>query len=121
MGTSIMIVEDRESISSVVDEMLRGAGYDVVAKASSAAEAVELFDSARPDLVLMDLVLPDFSGLDAARRILSSHPGARIIAVTALSREGLRDECLDAGCRAFLTKPFRMKDLIGTIADVMAS
>jgi DNA-binding NarL/FixJ family response regulator len=120
MGKRIMIVEDRESITSVVDEILRSAGYDVVAKVSSAGEAVDSYESARPDLVLMDLVLPDFSGLEASKRILALHPDARIIAITALSREGIVDESLKIGCRRFLLKPFRMKDLIRTISEVLS-
>jgi two-component system chemotaxis response regulator CheY len=115
-----MIVEDKESITSVVEELLKGAGYDVVAKAVSGGEAVEFYEAARPDLVLMDLVLPDFSGLDASRKILSKHPEARIIAITALSREGIVDESLKTGCRAFLLKPFRMKDLMKTVSEVLS-
>lgn len=120
MGKRIMIVEDKESITSVVEELLRGAGYEVVAKASSAGAAVDLFESTRPDLVLMDLVLPDFSGLEASRTIIQKHPDARIVAITALSREGIVDECLKIGCKAFLLKPFRMKDLMRTITDVLS-
>jgi CheY-like chemotaxis protein len=120
MGKRIMIVEDRESITSVVDEILRSAGYDVVAKVSSAGEAVDMYESTCPDLVLMDLVLPDFSGLEASKRILALHPDARIIAITALSREGIVDESLKIGCRRFLLKPFRMKDLIRAISEVLS-
>jgi two-component system, chemotaxis family, chemotaxis protein CheY len=116
----IMIVEDREQILSIVEELLRSEGYDVVFTTNSGIEAIRGYKEKRPDLVLMDLILPDITGIEATRRILREDPEARIIAVTALSREGIVNECMKAGCKGFLLKPFRMRELMRSINEVLA-
>jgi len=121
VGPSILIVDDRDAISEVMVELLRSSGYDKVDRARSGSEALERFSDARPDLVLLDLVLPDMPGLVVAGNILDIDDHARIIAMSALSRDGLVDESLRAGCMRFLAKPFRTRELLRVIAEVLGS
>ena len=115
----ILIVEDRNSISDVIKDILVSKDFKVVGQAGTGREAIDLYEEHEPDLVLMDLLLPDMSGIEATREIVGKHPDARVIAVTALSREGVMEDCIKAGCRSFLVKPFRVKDLIDIVDEVL--
>ena len=120
MARTVMIVEDRESITTVMVEMLNVSGYEVVATAKNGSEALDKYSSSHPDLVLLDLVLPDISGLEVARMILEADRSARILVVTALSGEGMVKDCMDAGCRGFLLKPYRMVEMIRAIEKALS-
>ena len=114
----IMIVEDRESISGIIRDMLILNGFEVVAEASNGSEALRLFNEKRPGVVLMDLLLPDINGLEVTRRILEIEPSTKVIAITALAKEGLIEESLKAGCTRFIMKPFRMRELVEVIKEL---
>ncbi|MDG6223932.1 MAG: response regulator [Candidatus Thermoplasmatota archaeon] len=119
MGSSVMIVEDREAIASVMIEMLGISGYKVVATATNGIDALEMYRTHHPDIVLLDLVLPDISGLEVAKGILDMDGSARIVVVTALTGEGMLKDCLEAGCRGFLVKPYRMAELLKAIEKAL--
>ena len=113
--TSILIVDDRAEVIAVFRDFLEFEGYEVVGEAMSGEEAISLYKQTMPDVVLMDILMPGMSGHEAAREIIRIDPDARIIAVTAFGREGLREECIDAGCIGFVSKPFDMDDLLDAI------
>jgi len=118
MVESIMVVEDREPIAEVLRDMLMANGFSVVALATTGKEAVEMFTRERPGIVIMDLLLPDMSGLEVTTRLIEIDPSVKVIAITALSRDGLIEDALNAGCVRFMTKPFRIKELVGTIREI---
>lgn len=113
-----MVVEDREPIAEVLRDMLTANGFSVVALATTGKEAMEKFSEERPGIVLMDLLLPDMNGLEVTERLIEMDPSVRVIAITALSRDGLIEDALKAGCIRFIAKPFRMKELVGTIREI---
>ena len=115
---NILIVEDRESISGVISDMLNIQGMNVVGIASSVKEAFELFEESDPDLILMDILLPDGSGLDVAKEILKIKPETKIIAMSAMGDEDARSRSLESGCIEFLQKPFRMKEIVDLITSL---
>lgn len=114
----IMVVEDRDAIAEVLRDMLIVNGFSVVALATTGKEALEMFSRERPCIVLMDLLLPDMNGLEVTSKLLEMDPTVKVIAITALSRDGLMEDALKAGCVRFIAKPFRMKELISTIEEV---
>lgn len=120
MPVKVMIVEDRDIISHAITEMLTLSGYEVVATFEDGRSAIENYPLSNPDVVLMDLLLPDMSGLDATRRILELDPQAKLIAITAATKEGLKEECEAAGLKKLIRKPFRMKELLSTIEEVIS-
>ena len=115
----IMIVEDRNSISEIMRDILLSNDYKVIGPAETGQEAIEMYLEFKPDLVLMDILLPDMSGIEATKGIIKKEPDAKIIAITALPREGIMEDCIKAGCRGFIVKPFRVTELIGQIEEVM--
>ncbi|MBU7014359.1 MAG: response regulator [Theionarchaea archaeon] len=107
----VLIVDDRKEMLDVMEEVLKMRGDEVVARASTGEQAVELYDKTKPDLVLMDILLPDISGAEASRRIIEKDEKARILAISAFNKDKLEEDCLKAGCKAFLAKPFSVQQL----------
>ncbi|MBU7032391.1 MAG: response regulator [Theionarchaea archaeon] len=107
----ILIVDDRKEMLDVIEEVVRMRGDEVVAKASTGEQAVTLYQQVKPDIVLMDILLPDISGAEATRRIMEKDIHAKILAISAFNREKLETDCLKAGCKVFLAKPFSVNEL----------
>src|ERR1700710_2496855 len=110
----VLIAEDEALIRMDLAEMLREEGYDVVGEAGDGQEAVELAESLRPDLVIMDVKSPRRDGIDAAAEIASKRI-APIVILTAFSQRDLVERARDAGAMAYLVKPFNITDLIPAI------
>ena len=113
----ILVVEDNELNMKLLNDVLEAHGYEVMSTGRG-AEAVEWARQYLPDLILMDLQLPDLSGLDATRQ-LKADPGTRripVIAVTAFAMAGDEKRALEHGCDAYVAKPIILKDFLNLIA-----
>lgn len=110
----VLIAEDEALIRMDLAEMLREEGYEVVGEAGDGQEAVELAESLRPDLVIMDVKMPRRDGIDAAAEIATKRI-APILILTAFSQRELVERARDAGAMAYLVKPFSITDLIPAI------
>lgn len=110
----VLIAEDEALIRMDLAEMLREEGYDVVGEAGDGQEAVELAESLKPDLVIMDVKMPRRDGIDAAAEIAAKRI-APIVVLTAFSQRDLVEKARDAGAMAYLVKPFSASDLIPAI------
>ena len=110
----VLIAEDEALIRMDLAEMLREEGYEVVGEAGDGQEAVELAESLRPDLVIMDVKMPRRDGIDAAAEIAGKRI-APILVLTAFSQRELVERARDAGAMAYLVKPFSITDLIPAI------
>ncbi len=110
----VLIAEDEALIRLDLAEMLREEGYEVVGEAGDGQEAVELAESLKPDLVIMDVKMPRRDGIDAASEIASKRI-APIVILTAFSQRELVERARDAGAMAYLVKPFSITDLIPAI------
>ncbi|WP_422746506.1 ANTAR domain-containing response regulator [Mycobacterium sp. WMMD1722] len=110
----VLIAEDEALIRLDLAEMLRDEGYEIVGEAGDGQEAVELAESLRPDLVIMDVKMPRRDGIDAASEIAAKRI-APIVILTAFSQRELVERARDAGAMAYLVKPFNVQDLIPAI------
>src|ERR1700737_3511006 len=110
----VLVAEDEALIRLDLAEMLREEGYEVVGEAGDGQEAVDLADSLKPDLVIMDVKMPRRDGIDAASEIASKRI-APIVVLTAFSQRELVERARDAGAMAYLVKPFSATDLIPAI------
>ena len=120
MAYRILIAEDEPNIVLSLEFLLRGAGYDVTV-ARNGAEAIDLTEKQRPDLLLLDVMLPAVNGFEVCRRIRENGAtrGARILMLTARGRESEMEKGLAAGADAYMTKPFATRELLGKIADLL--
>ncbi|MDR3608556.1 MAG: response regulator [Oligoflexia bacterium] len=117
----ILIVDDVTFVRNTLREILTGAGYQVVGEAADGAEAVQLYSQLRPDLVTMDVVMPNMSGIDATRKILKGHPGARVVIISAMGQENLVMEAVNVGARDYILKPFTSAEVLTTIDRALNS
>ena len=116
----ILVVEDNELNMKLLNDVLEAHGYEVMSTGRGAV-AVEWARQYRPDLVLMDLQLPDLSGLEATRQ-LKANPETReipVIAVTAFAMAGDERRAFDHGCNAYVAKPIILRDFLELIAGFL--
>lgn len=110
-----MIVDDSKVSRVMLANSLAKTNFEVVAMAKDAAEALKLYESENPDLVTMDMNLPDADGIECSRRICAVDPGAKIVMISAMKDANLIDQGKSAGISAFLQKPVSTNDLIDTL------
>jgi CheY-like chemotaxis protein len=112
-SASILLVEDDPLLRQAFRILLEDAGYEV-REAGTAQQALNAVDTRAPELVLLDLGLPDRSGLEVARELMRRPDTRRIKVVALTGRAGPRErqECLDAGCSHFLSKPIEPRELL---------
>jgi DNA-binding response OmpR family regulator len=114
MGLQLLIVEDDQMIGRSLQQALEGQGYDVTL-APDGASAREAFLRRPLDLVLLDLGLPDADGIDLCRELRAQSPGVSIIVLTARQEEADIVVGLDAGADDYITKPFRLAELLARV------
>ena len=120
MQTKILVIEDNEDNRRIVRDLLTSAGYEVI-EAVTGQEGVTAAETQGPELILMDIQLPDFDGYEATRRIkanptLSPIP---IIAVTSYALSGDDVKAFEAGCDAYVTKPYSPRELLAKIREYL--
>jgi DNA-binding NarL/FixJ family response regulator len=116
-GTTIkiLIVDDHALFAEVLQDALRGRGLDVVGTATSGWEGIKRARALGPDVVIMDLHLPDLDGLSAGRRILAESPNVRLIAVTAMENPAAVRRAIREGFQGYLIKTASIEQLAGSI------
>jgi two-component system chemotaxis response regulator CheY len=102
-------------------DILSERGYMVVGEASDGKQAVEKYQSLRPDVVVLDITMPNMNGLDAMRKIFEIDPKARVIMCSALGQQNLIVEAIRAGVRDFIVKPFKAERILSAIEKALRS
>ncbi|HEY0778310.1 MAG TPA: response regulator [Gemmatirosa sp.] len=107
MAHTVLVCDDALFMRTMVSDILQQAGYEVIGEASTGAEAVSRYQELRPDLVTMDIVMPDMGGVDAVRAIRAHDPAARVVMCSAMGQQALVVDAIQAGARDFVVKPFQ--------------
>ena len=115
----VLIADDHTLFAEVIRRALEDLGLSVIEVVSQGSEAVKAVDRSDPDIILMDIGLPDQSGLAAGRAILERHPDAKVIAVTALSERAAVDEALRIGFVGYLTKDTPVRQFVNAVRSAM--
>lgn len=120
MTSKILIAEDEPNIVLSLEFLLKGARYEV-AVARDGAAAIKLAATLRPDLVILDVMLPLLDGFEVCRQIRGSAAtrDARILMLTARGRESEMEKGVAAGANAYVTKPFSTKELMAKVAELL--
>ena len=105
MAPTVLIVDDVAFIRKMLRDMLAGTDCEVIGEATNGAEATAKYAALKPDLVLMDIMMPDVSGIDAVKEIVAADSQARIVIYSVLGQQNLVMEILQAGARDFVVKP----------------
>lgn len=112
---NIMIVDDSSITVRKLTMMLELLGYRIVATAASGQEAVRSYRKTQPDVVTMDITMPDMDGIEATRAIMAEFPEARIVMVTSHGQEKMVLDALKAGARGYVIKPFQEQKIYEAI------
>jgi len=114
----VMTVDDSAAILTIIAAYLEDSEFEVIASERDGVSAVERFAAERPDIVLLDLIMPGQSGVETLERILAIDPDAFVVIVSSLGTEDAVHECLTAGARSFLQKPFTRDGFIEFMRDL---
>ncbi len=116
--TKILVVDDAQFLRLRITKLLSLSGYDTV-QAENGRQAVDVYSSAHPDVVLMDVTMPEMDGLAALKAIRTLDPNARIVMLTALGQESIVLEAIRAGAKDFVVKPFEPERVLGAIHKII--
>ena len=116
----VLIVDDAAFMRKVLGDALESGGHEVVGEGANGDEAVQLFQELRPDLVTLDITMPDKDGMVVLREILGVDPTARVIMCSALGQETKVLESIKAGARDFVVKPFQAERLLDAVGKALA-
>jgi two-component system chemotaxis response regulator CheY len=116
--TTVMVVDDAAFMRMRCKKILMENGFDVV-EAANGIEAVSMYKENHPDMVLMDITMPDMDGLAALKEIKKIDPSAKVAMVTAMGQQALVMEALKTGAMDFVIKPFDQERVLGTIKKAL--
>jgi two-component system chemotaxis response regulator CheY len=114
----VLIVDDAIFMRKMISDILVENGMEIVGEADTGAKAVEKYMELRPDLVTMDIIMPEMNGIDAVRKVMEFDSKARIVMCSALGQQALVQEAITAGAKDFLIKPFNAARVVEVIAKV---
>lgn len=115
----ILVVDDAAFMRMMLKDILLKQGHDVVAECSNGAEAVVRFRELQPDLVTMDITMPEMDGITALREIKKTHPQAKVIMCSALGQQAMVVEAIQAGARDFVVKPFQADRVLDAVTRAL--
>jgi DNA-binding NarL/FixJ family response regulator len=112
--TTVLIADDHQLLRQALRRAMEDAGLVVLGEAGDGAEAVQLVNELRPELVIMDVTMPVLGGIEATRRVHAAYPDLPIVVLTMHDEDALREQALRAGASAFLTKDSSMQEVVAT-------
>lgn len=121
MSRTVLICDDAIFMRTMVGDILRQAGFEIIGEAETGVQAVDKYRELHPDLVTMDIVMPDMGGIDAVREITKQDPSARILMCSAMGQQALVVEAIQAGAKDFVVKPFQPSRVLEAVNRVLAA
>ncbi|WHX42455.1 response regulator [Mesobacillus sp. AQ2] len=115
----ILIVDDAKFMRITLTNILRKANHEIVGEAENGREAVILYRELKPDLVTMDITMPEMSGLDAVKEIKKDFKDAKIIMCSAMGQQKMVVDAIEAGAKDFIVKPFDDSQVVDSVSRVL--
>jgi two-component system chemotaxis response regulator CheY len=119
VGQRVLVCDDAIFMRTMIGDILTSAGYEVIGEAETGLQAIERYRDLRPDLVTMDIVMPDMGGIDAVREIVKEDPNAKILMCSAMGQQALVVEAIQAGAKDFVVKPFQPSRVLEAVQRVL--
>ncbi len=119
MAKNILICDDAAFMRMMIKDILTKNGYNVAGEAENGLKAVEKFKEVNPDLVLMDITMPEMDGIQALKEIKKADPGALVIMCSAMGQQAMVIESIQAGAKDFIVKPFQAERVIEAVKKVV--
>lgn len=121
MMAKILVVDDAAFMRQMLKVILETAGHEIVCEAVNGVEAVEKYKAYRPDVVTLDITMPEMEGIEALRRIRQVDPNAKVIMCSAMGQQKLIVEAIQLGARDFIVKPFQSQRVLETVSKITQS
>ncbi len=115
----ILLVDDAGFMRKMVQTHLSKAGYSNFVEAADGLEAVAAFEENNPDLVIMDITMPNMDGIQALGAIKAKHPAAKIVMCSAMGQEAMVMEAIKLGALDFIVKPFKQERIVQTVSKIL--
>ncbi len=115
---TVLIVDDAAFMRMMLKDILTKNGYDVVGEAENGLEAISEYKALKPNLVLMDITMPEMDGIQSTKAIKSEFPDATIIICSAMGQQAMVVESIQAGARDFIVKPFQPDRVLEAVGKV---
>ena len=115
----ILIVDDAAFMRMMIKDILTKNGYEVVAEAANGVEAVELYKSHQPDLVTMDITMPEMDGIEAVKQIKAVNPAAKVIMCSAMGQQSMVMDAIKAGANDFIVQPFQADRVLEAVKKIV--
>ncbi len=119
MGKKILVVDDSSFMRMTLKDILQKADYEVVAEVGDAKTSIEKYKELSPDLITMDIVMPEEDGIHALKEIMNIDRKAKVIMVTAAGQEQLVVDAMSSGAKGYITKPFKPEDVISAVKKAL--
>ena len=119
MAKNILIVDDAAFMRMMIKDILTKNGYNVIGEAENGAKAFEKYNELKPDLVLMDITMPDVDGIAALKKIKGADPNALIIMCSAMGQQAMVIEAIQGGAKDFIVKPFQPDRVLEAVKKVI--
>lgn len=116
---TVLIVDDSRMSRKVLKNLLEEEGYSVIAEAGDGLEAIDAYKKCRPDLITLDITMPNMDGIDALKELIEYDPDVTAVMITAAGQQNKLIEALKIGAKKFITKPFEKEEVIRNIHEVM--
>ena len=114
----ILIVDDASFMRMMIKDALQKNGYDDLHEAADGVQACEKYEEIKPDIVFMDITMPNMDGLEALKTIKGKHPEAIVVMCSAMGQESMVIEAIKTGARDFIVKPFKPDRIMKTLSSL---
>jgi len=119
MAKSILICDDAAFMRMMIKDVLSKNGYIIAGEAENGAKAIEKYNETKPDLVMMDITMPEMNGIDALKKIKANDPNANVIMCSAMGQQAMVIESIQAGAKDFIVKPFQGERVLEAVKKVI--
>ena len=119
MAKKILLVDDAAFMRKMIKDTLSKNGYTELFEAVDGADAVEKFNEIGPDLVIMDITMPNMDGLEALKAIRAADPGANVVMCSAMGQETMVIDAIRSGAKDFIVKPFKPERVLKTVTSIV--
>jgi two-component system chemotaxis response regulator CheY len=119
MGKRVLIVDDAAFMRMMIKDILSKNGFEIVGEAENGIQGVELYKEHKPDLVTMDITMPEMDGIAAVKEILAADKAAKVIMCSAMGQQSMVIDAIQAGAKDFIVKPFQPDRVLEAVNKVL--
>ena len=119
MAKNVLICDDAAFMRMMIKDILSKNGYNIAGEAENGLKAIEKYNELKPDLVLMDITMPEMDGIQALKKIKEADPNATIIMCSAMGQQAMVIEAIQSGAKDFIVKPFQPERVLEAVKKVV--